>query len=530
MTSPALSSRQKEILKLLAKGMSNKEIAAELAITEGTVKQHLFTLFRKLGVTNRLKATLLADELLNQDTEEVHDDPLGASYLQDLPKDYAWRLVTAVHVRIHPEEAGESQSMAAENDHIGLLVKRAQALAAILQGTASFIPEREIVATFGAPKGHLDDASRAIIFARLLCRFINERLKVACGMGIATTTTLVSFTEEPLYRSDAYRLARDLATHATAGQILATDLSCKMAGPLFTYRQYESASDDKHFIIKEVDWNSAVDPDKIKLRIQLPFFNELITKAWANQTQWVKIRGWPPTACMELLDIFALHGRARNLRVGGFRLASGLTLESQVRNLHHQLYLLGLLKIPPGGEHVASQIDGDSHRFLKALEDSAKGDTVTLLLLYGANSLDTFIKITQTCDLTNLSNLPLIIVATGELAHSSPELVVELLENHPAPTGKHLSFHLTLPESLSVPTGFTRDFATLLETLSPEARRAIYQYTKEKKAAISVGGADSGMEIGKELLVSGLFRVEKDLLVCRDAATLKALEQFFATQ
>ena len=42
-----------EILRLLASGASNKEIAVSLYITEGTVKNHNTDIFRKLGVSDR---------------------------------------------------------------------------------------------------------------------------------------------------------------------------------------------------------------------------------------------------------------------------------------------------------------------------------------------------------------------------------------------------------------------------------------------------------------------------------------------
>ena len=51
-----LSPRQRQILTLLRDGKSNKEIAAELDIGIGTVKQHLVTLFKKMGVNNRAMA------------------------------------------------------------------------------------------------------------------------------------------------------------------------------------------------------------------------------------------------------------------------------------------------------------------------------------------------------------------------------------------------------------------------------------------------------------------------------------------
>ena len=48
-----VSRREKEILSHLLGGKSNREISRELAISEKTVKNHLWKLYRKLGVRNR---------------------------------------------------------------------------------------------------------------------------------------------------------------------------------------------------------------------------------------------------------------------------------------------------------------------------------------------------------------------------------------------------------------------------------------------------------------------------------------------
>lgn len=53
---PGLSSRETEILRLIAKGKSNKEIAAGLAISEGTVRVHASNVFAKLGCSDRAQA------------------------------------------------------------------------------------------------------------------------------------------------------------------------------------------------------------------------------------------------------------------------------------------------------------------------------------------------------------------------------------------------------------------------------------------------------------------------------------------
>ena len=58
-----LSNREFEILHLVATGASNKEIAATLVITEGTVKNHVTNILGKLGVRDRTQAALKAREL-----------------------------------------------------------------------------------------------------------------------------------------------------------------------------------------------------------------------------------------------------------------------------------------------------------------------------------------------------------------------------------------------------------------------------------------------------------------------------------
>ena len=58
----ALSSREIDVLKLVAKGASNREIADRLYITEATVKSHLIRIYSKLGVADRTAAVTKALE------------------------------------------------------------------------------------------------------------------------------------------------------------------------------------------------------------------------------------------------------------------------------------------------------------------------------------------------------------------------------------------------------------------------------------------------------------------------------------
>ena len=57
---PALTSRELEVLKLVAKGMSNREIADELYISENTVKNHVRNILEKLHLHSRMEAVIYA--------------------------------------------------------------------------------------------------------------------------------------------------------------------------------------------------------------------------------------------------------------------------------------------------------------------------------------------------------------------------------------------------------------------------------------------------------------------------------------
>lgn len=61
---PSLTPRERELVDLVRQGLRNREIAAQLGVTEGTVKVYLHAIFDKLGVDNRTELAMRAAEVL----------------------------------------------------------------------------------------------------------------------------------------------------------------------------------------------------------------------------------------------------------------------------------------------------------------------------------------------------------------------------------------------------------------------------------------------------------------------------------
>jgi two-component system nitrate/nitrite response regulator NarP len=63
---PSLTPRERELVDLVQQGLRNREIAAQLGVTEGTVKVYLHAIFDKVGVDNRTELAMRAAELLGR--------------------------------------------------------------------------------------------------------------------------------------------------------------------------------------------------------------------------------------------------------------------------------------------------------------------------------------------------------------------------------------------------------------------------------------------------------------------------------
>jgi DNA-binding NarL/FixJ family response regulator len=71
-----ITERQRQILALLLQGKSNKEIARDLGITEGTVKVHLHDMYNRMGIRSRAKIVALYNKVTqNERTKQANSTP-----------------------------------------------------------------------------------------------------------------------------------------------------------------------------------------------------------------------------------------------------------------------------------------------------------------------------------------------------------------------------------------------------------------------------------------------------------------------
>ena len=57
---PALSQRERQIVRLVSEGLTNKEVARLLKLSDGTIKVHLHNIYQKLAIGNRTTLAALA--------------------------------------------------------------------------------------------------------------------------------------------------------------------------------------------------------------------------------------------------------------------------------------------------------------------------------------------------------------------------------------------------------------------------------------------------------------------------------------
>lgn len=508
---PSFSKRQQQLWKLLSQGKSNKEIAFELNITEGSVKQQLFTLYRKLGVTSRTKAVIRAAELMG-------NAPPGAgapASNRAADKTYLWKLLTTVAIQPLKTPGRQPAAIIAFDRALARLRTHVEYLAALLDGHLLLAPGGGLLACFGTPLSHLDDPARALFFARMIAQW-NQRHGVPeleIGIGVATAAEIVAESGAPPFHAESFKLAQRLASDCQNGKILATSICCRLAGPLYPYLPAPDQSFPSAISARLLPAEQTLDPARLAKRNPLPFITEVIARfRQKRQADWIGIESWPPSAGVRLMDAVAAHFEAAHLPTLRLRLPTARSLSGLAGNVAAQIEALA--NASPAGAPPGT-FSGRSP--LAALQALALHGPCTVLV-YGVNSLDRIMELLELQGIQEIAHLPLLIIGMRTHEDASTYVAARLLGSNPATASNSRVFRLSLGGSPIAPNSLDADLLTLIDILSTPARQLVRQVA----ANGSMDYAATGIH-ARELLSSGLFIDQAGTIKCRDNETQNIL-------
>jgi DNA-binding CsgD family transcriptional regulator len=324
-----LSTRQSEIMDLVTRGLTNKEIAQHLGLSGGTIKQHLFAIFQRLGVSNRTWAVAIWQTLSStpadaefgrtQHNARLPLAPVINTSISTLPR----RLIATVVIAL-PQQLAEAAN--SEEDTLRILTS-CQRWAEVFEGSLSLSGASSVLVTFGYPRAHFDDTDRAIAFAEAV------RVDLRSELGIEASIAV----DAAIDRLHIYN--GEVALSSTAWHSMQL-LSSSVAGIVLTERI-------QHVTSQVLDDPALTDLTQQQL-YSAPFFREVESALAKNRASWFSIEAWPPLLVKVLLDAWYCSKVGRATRQIVLRLPSSnikaieplllAQLDAQVGNLETAYY------------------------------------------------------------------------------------------------------------------------------------------------------------------------------------------------
>lgn len=491
----SLSTRQRQLLELLIEGKSNKEISTDLKIEPGTVKQHLFVLFRKLGVNSRAKAVIAAAQIMKSGATESTDAKPKAKTTKSAAKAsakvgdaYSWRLVSTVAVSIADLNELNPAAISMRDHFLKALRMMIERLVDALDGQVTYLPGGGSVIWFGHPRAHLDDADRAVYLAQYLQSWSHhyqlthlgaadkkEANTPLIGVGIASHTEVVAEKATELYGAESFRKASILARHAKALKMPLSDLLTKKIAPMSSaWMEIKSKEGNKEVVVKDVGPiaivgpTSALLPDTSARWGGFPFLANAFEGIDGGLAQWLAVESWPPAAATSLIDAIGNYAASKNFQIlrlrtpGSYRRDRALTSFTSQIELQFGDFVARSEKIYPSqGERIAGLI-----------AEISKTGPLTILI-YGLKALEVFKSVIGDSGIDRLASRQVLIVAANLQDSGSAQISVRLLGPKPNSVPFSRVFNLQMPAIDELPEGIRVDLRALLDNLSPVAKELI---------------------------------------------------------
>ena len=503
----SLSTRQRQLLDLLIEGKSNKEIADDLKIEAGTVKQHLFVLFRKLGVNSRAKAVIAASQIMKSAMAEHVPAKSGVQKLkstENSPKvtsrsleGYSWRLVSAVAVSIADLNELNPSTISMRDHFLKSLRGIIERLVDALDGQVTYLPGGGSVMWFGHPRAHLDDADRAVYLAQYLQNWASDYQKhhegdkgntatPLIGVGLASNTEVVAEKATELFGAESFRKASILARHAKVLKRPLSDLLTKKIAPMSSaWMEIKSKASNKEVVVKDVGPiaivgpSSALLPDASLRWGGFPFLSNVFEGIDSGLAQWMSVESWPPAAATLLTDAIGNHVAGQNYQIlrlrtpGSYRRDRALASFAAQIELQYGDFVSRSEKIyPTQGERIAGLVS-----------EIAKAGPLAILV-YGLKALEVFKSVIGEAGIDRLATRQILIVAANLQDHGSSQIAIRLLGPKPNSAPFSRVFKLQMPAIDALPEGIQVDFRAMLDSLSPTSKELMLRAANEPETPL----------------------------------------------
>lgn len=498
-----LTPRQEELVELLAAGLSNKEIASQLGITYGTVKQHLFVLYRRLGVASRTKALTVVGQLLRNSATPTRRTTSSQKNAGANTPRYGWRMISVVSIYLSDGLTDHPLATIARDRYLNAMRSAVEHCADALDGRFASMPYGGLLAWFGHPKAHTDDADRAVSLALMAHRASEQyfsglapgdesaALLGRVGVAVASQAEIVAHNAIELLGAETFRRAAILARYASGlGLPLADDVTRRLAPlcvPWRTVRFREKHSGEQAKRLgKLYALGSRAErlPDARMNWGGLKFLDDVMATARTGIAQWLSVECWPSTVGVALTDAIGTAASLSGFQVTRVRLPSAHGRLLQTRSLCGQIDCFAKDDFD-FNQRMASRT-GAQDQLITALSTLCTTGPVAVLV-YGSKGLERLMDMLGVGGVEALVSRRILLVCAGVCAAEKPQTALRLVGARPGVSSLSRVYSLKVPAIDQLSDRVRIGLQELLDSLSAETRSIIMaSATDESRSFLAV--------------------------------------------
>lgn len=494
-----LTPRQEELLELLAIGLSNREIATQLGITQGTVKQHLFILYRRLGVANRTKALVAAEQLNKKSSTGATRNLRGEKQRLSSPTRYGWRMISVVAIYLSDNATDDPAVVIARDRYLSAMRHAIEYATGAVDGRFASMPYGGLLAWFGHPKAHSDDSDRAVSIALLAHKVsakvlsdlgsssVSSAVPVQIGVAVASQAEIVAHDSLELFGAETFRRAARLARYASGlGIPLADDVTRRLAPlsvPWLKVRFREKQTDEQAKPLGALFALGTGTEPLPEVRANwggLKFLDDVMATVRSGVAQWLSVECWPPTVGIALTDALGSGAATNGFQVIRLRLPSNRGRLAQTRSLYEQLDCFANEHFDVNQRLNTGTRTGSQDQLIGALSTLC-ANRPTAILVYGAKGLERFVDILGVAGVEALVSKPILLVCAGLSSAETSQTSLRRLGPRPGASSLSRLYALKVPVIDQLSDRVRIGLQELLDSLSVQARLLVHSTATESR-------------------------------------------------